>query len=194
MKNRRWIIVFVVVSLVTSGVLWLSFGAGGAAAPEASSSTGTASAAPAQTSAGVQPTVAAEGSSTPVLATPAQPAPAAPTATAGEELAPGGTAGTRASVEVVITYATWDDATAQAEISGYVTGVVEQSGTCSATFSQGSQTIEVRADALADATTTSCGGLIATGGTLSTGTWQISLAYDSAFSSGRSTTVSIEVP
>jgi hypothetical protein len=110
--------------------------------------------------------------------------------------APGPGAGDkpRLPADVVVTVARWSEEASRAEIGGYVDGLVEDGGSCTATFTLGARSVVVSGQAFADVTTTSCGDLAAAGTQLSTGTWTAVLSYDSPTSSGASASVSIGVP
>jgi hypothetical protein len=120
------------------------------------------------------------------IATPQPPAAPAPGTSAGDK--------SRLPADVVVTVARWSEEASRAEIGGYVDGLVEDGGSCTATFTLGARSVVVSGQAFADVTTTSCGDLAAAGTQLSTGTWTAVLSYDSPTSSGASASVSIGVP
>jgi hypothetical protein len=61
------------------------------------------------------------------------------------------------------------------------------------TLTKGGSTAHADKDAVADASTTSCGELDVAGDALSPGTWQAVLTYSSAGHTGTSETVDVEV-
>lgn len=97
------------------------------------------------------------------------------------------------SVEVTLTYVSWDG-TSGVTAGGYVGQTVEQGGTCSLTLSRGSTKVTVTHPAIPDATTTSCGSLSVPAAKVSSGTWSSVLEYSSSTSRGTSQTVSLKVP
>jgi hypothetical protein len=116
-----------------------------------------------------------------------EPGPGQPVAT---DEAPGSTEGT---VHVVLTYAGWDGATGVLEVAGFVSGVVEEDGTCRATARSEGRTATAKTVAIADATTTSCGTLVIPRAEVSRGTWDVVLSYESPTSNGQSSPTSVQV-
>ena len=96
--------------------------------------------------------------------------------------------------DVVLSFVGWDEDTASVQVGGYVTPVVEDGGTCTVDLTRGDVTVEASGPALADATTTVCGGLAVPGNQLSAGTWQAVLRYESAQTAGTSEPLTVEVP
>lgn len=71
------------------------------------------------------------------------------------------------------------------EVRAFVSGVVEADGTCTYTFTHGSQTFTKRASAIADASTTRCPNLeVSRTDFANAGTWNIKVSYASASSEG----------
>jgi hypothetical protein len=97
------------------------------------------------------------------------------------------------SVEVLVTMSEWSAADDRALVAGYVSGVVEDGGTCTLTLTSGGARVTAENAAMADAATTSCGALTVPGDRLAPGTWSATLAYESPTSSGSSSPVRIEV-
>ena len=95
-------------------------------------------------------------------------------------------------MQVSTTYTGWDDASATVVIAGYVSGAIEDGGTCTATLTKGGTTLTAEAEGIADASTTSCGQLAVSGA--SAGTWSAVLSYQSGASAGKSAPVSVVVP
>ncbi len=99
--------------------------------------------------------------------------------------------GTKKSVTPVIVYS--GTTSANAEVTGYVSGVVEEGGTCTVTLTKDGQKVTESKTATADATNTSCGLITIARTRLSPGTWSATLAYSSNTAEGTSTSKSIEV-
>jgi hypothetical protein len=97
-------------------------------------------------------------------------------------------------LSVVLSYLDWNDDVPGAEASGYVSGVVENGGSCTLTLTRNGQRVTVEGDAEADASTTVCGGLTVPRTSLTPGSWSGVLTYESAGSSGESAAVTLEVP
>jgi hypothetical protein len=97
------------------------------------------------------------------------------------------------AVPVVLTYSAWSPADRQVLAGGYVSGIIEDGGTCTLTLTRGSSSVTVEGPAMPDATTTVCGGLAVPGDRLSAGTWQATLSYASPTHQGTSATAAVEV-
>ena len=100
---------------------------------------------------------------------------------------------TTSEVPVTITWFGYDPASKQVQLAGFVGGVVEDGGVCTLILTKGGTTVRGDKDAVADASTTSCGELDVAGSKLSPGTWQAVLTYASAGHTGTSETVDVEV-
>jgi hypothetical protein len=100
---------------------------------------------------------------------------------------------TTSEVPVTITWFGYDPASEQVQLAGFVGGVVEDGGVCTLTLTRGGTAVRGDKDAVADASTTSCGELDVAGSKLSPGTWQAVLSYTSAGHTGTSETVDVEV-
>jgi hypothetical protein len=134
-------------------------------------------------------------STTPAAATTSRAASAGTSGTVGTDSpSPASTTAVSASAEVGVstTYAGWDDASSSVVVAGFVTGVIEEGGTCTATLTRGSQTEMSSTTASADATTTTCGDI--TVGGLDSGSWQAVLSYESGAAHGTSAAVTVDVP
>lgn len=118
---------------------------------------------------------------------PIEPGPTDPVATDVPVPATGG------DVSVVLGFAEWDAAAGQLEAAGYVSGVVENGGTCALDLTAGGQHVQATSAAEADATTTTCGALSVPGDQLADGTWTATLHYGSATSQGTSGPVTVAV-
>jgi hypothetical protein len=100
---------------------------------------------------------------------------------------------TTTEVPVTITYFGWDPDRREVQLAGFVGGIVEDGGVCTLTLTKGSSTVRGEKDALADASTTSCGELSVPGDAVSAGIWQAVLSYTSAGHTGTSEAVDVEV-
>jgi hypothetical protein len=96
-------------------------------------------------------------------------------------------------VDVVVSLAEWDPATADVLVGGYVSPVVEDGGTCTVELEQDGRVVRNEAPGTPDATTTVCGGLDVDGAELGPGTWTLVLRYESPSVSGESAPVEVEV-
>ncbi|MES2971804.1 MAG: hypothetical protein V4702_05780 [Patescibacteria group bacterium] len=95
-------------------------------------------------------------------------------------------------VKPVITYA--GQYGPRVEVGGYIPGIFEDGGTCTATFSQGSATFSKSVNAIKGASSVDCPVIEATTGEFSTkGTWTVILAYNSASAAGSSEPKQVEV-
>ncbi len=69
-------------------------------------------------------------------------------------------------------------------VSAYVGGVLEDGGTCTATFTKGSTVKTFTSQASANVSYTTCGAMTVTG--LTSGAWQLVVSYSSSTSAGSS--------
>lgn len=129
-------------------------------------------------------------------ATATQPAPTDPASPSSDPtddpVAPAPPAGTD-SATVLITYASWEDASTSVEVGAYA-ALVEPAATCTLSLSQGSVTRSQTIDALTDVSTMSCGGFQVARSELAPGTWTAVVTYESVTSSGASAPVEVTVP
>lgn len=93
--------------------------------------------------------------------------------------------GQKKQVSVVITSAT------STSLNAYISGVLEDSGTCTLTLTRGSQTVTKSSPGFGNVNTTNCTPI--NYDTLSTGTWTATLTYTSPTAEGKSQTT-IEAP
>ncbi|MGY1606875.1 MULTISPECIES: hypothetical protein [unclassified Geodermatophilus] len=98
------------------------------------------------------------------------------------------------ALQAVLTSVTWEAANAAVQATGYVSGVVEVGGTCTLTLTSGPTVLSTTTQALADASTTSCGQISLADPRLSTGTWQAVLSYVSDTGEGASQAAEVVVP
>ncbi|OLT55442.1 hypothetical protein [Cellulosimicrobium sp. CUA-896] len=95
--------------------------------------------------------------------------------------------------DVTLAYLEFDEAARSVLASGWV-AVLEESGTCTLTLSNGGRTLSDEVSALPDATTTSCGGLEITSRELAPGTWTAVLHYESSTGQRSSAPREVEIP
>lgn len=79
------------------------------------------------------------------------------------------------------------------EVNGYVPGIVEKNGSCTARLVKNGKTVEETKVALDDAQTTSCGLIVIPRNELTAGDWSLSLNYSSPSSAGSSETVTVTI-
>jgi hypothetical protein len=96
------------------------------------------------------------------------------------------------SVKPVITYA--GQYGPQVEVGGYVPGVYEDTGTCTARFTNGSQTFTKSVKAIKNVSSTDCPAMVANNTEFSPkGKWSVVVSYDSPAANGASDSKAIEV-
>jgi hypothetical protein len=98
------------------------------------------------------------------------------------------------AVDVVTTYFGWDAGASAVLIGGYVTGVLEDGGTCTATLTQGGRSVTGTSVSSADARTTACAEIQIPGSSLGSGAWSAVLSYQSPRGTGEAQPVTVEVP
>jgi hypothetical protein len=100
------------------------------------------------------------------------------------------------TVTPIVTYADYNNATKQLEVGAFVSGVVQDGGTCTFKLTKGSQTFTKQTTGFANAQNTGCPALSANRSDIpSSGTWSVVVSYSSTSHSGVSqnqTTVDIE--
>lgn len=79
------------------------------------------------------------------------------------------------------------------EVRAFISGIFEDGGTCTFTFTKGSQKITKTTSGVKDATTTRCSNLTTPKSEFSTGTWNIVVSYSSSVASGSSSAKTFEV-
>jgi hypothetical protein len=163
------------VAAVVVGALWVGGDAAGNAAAGRTA---------AETPAAGAPTSSAIPAATPV----AMPEQDEDVATDSPVPADGGNVG------VVVTQAGWAASGQGVEVVGFVTGVVEDGGTCRVTLTRGDQSFSAEREGSADATTTACGSLEVGDARMDVGEWQAVLSYESDDSAGSSAPVAVLVP
>jgi hypothetical protein len=118
-----------------------------------------------------------------------------PTLAPGNESTAKGEPPAPVAVEPVIVYAGFDAASSAFGASGYIAGVIENGGTCTFTFTGPSSTETVTSEGAADVSTTSCGNVELDPDAVTSGSWSVSLSYQSdATPAVTSTPSTVEVP
>ena len=189
-SRRLVVVVGAVLVVALAGIVWLAARPAGSAAGQV-----TASVSPAGTSpwpAGASPTVPGTGS-------PAAPAPGPPVVGTPDRctqddpcLDSPAPAVTGADVPVLVTSSGWDAGRSVAWVAAEV-GVLDPSGTCTATLRHGTDKVVQEAPAEPGPRTTSC-AVEVEGSRLTAGEWLVSLSYVSPQHSGSAADVSINVP
>jgi hypothetical protein len=77
--------------------------------------------------------------------------------------------------------------------SGFVSDVVESTGTCTYVFTNGQKTVEKVSNTLTNATSTTCKTVQFSASDLSAGTWEVQLKYSSPTSTGSSNMLNLVV-
>jgi hypothetical protein len=101
---------------------------------------------------------------------------------------------TGGSVGVALNFVGWEQSSDAVEASGFVSGVVEDGGTCRVTLTRGQHSVVAETRGQADATTTVCPSVSLGGDQLSAGAWKAVLSYESGTSTGVSAPLEVEVP
>lgn len=76
---------------------------------------------------------------------------------------------------------------------GFISGVIENGGTCTFTFTRGSEQVSESSNGVADATTTRCPPVQVSKNSLSAGSWDVVLNYSSGAAEGTSDVWSLQV-
>jgi hypothetical protein len=174
-RRRRPLLAGLVVVLAVAGslvavALWF---------PGAESTDGAPAGAPAPTADPSEPLTADEVP---------EPTPGQAVATDAKAPASGGV------VNAVITQAGWGPSGTAVEVSGFVSGVVEDGGTCRVTLTRDGETVTAEHEGMADASTTVCGAIEVGDQEMTSGWWQAVLSYESATSAGASAPMDVLVP
>ena len=98
------------------------------------------------------------------------------------------------SLEAVITVASVDVDGLHATVSGYVSGVIEDGGTCTFVLTGPAGEVSEETTGIADRATTSCGAASIPIEALGSGTWSVRLGYRSETSDAVSEDTTLEVP
>lgn len=98
------------------------------------------------------------------------------------------------TLSVVVSYAGSSDDKSGIEVDAYTPDVIEGSGICTATFTNGSSTITTQSQAMVDATTSICQPIITPLSKFNkSGTWTLTVKYASPTHSGSSSPQNVEV-
>lgn len=97
------------------------------------------------------------------------------------------------AVSPIITYAGQYGKNLEIEVGGYVSGIVESGGTCTAVFIKDSTTFKKEVSAVANANSVDCPVISVPYKEFSKGTWNVRLIYSSSSYSGESGGKSFEV-
>jgi hypothetical protein len=95
-----------------------------------------------------------------------------------------------------VTISSWPSSVGKSQnvdVSGFVSNVYENGGTCTLSLVKGSQTVSKPRTAMKDAQTTACGFITIKRSSLNPGTWKATIKYSSPTAQGTSQIVSIEV-
>lgn len=99
------------------------------------------------------------------------------------------------AIEPVLVVASMDVDGKHLTASGYVQGIVKDGGNCTFRFTrEGSTTVSIDNDAVADRGTTSCGAVQADAAQFTRGSWQVTLSYLSNGKDYVSSPLTVEVP
>lgn len=187
----------VAVAAVGGGATWLvqrgTFSTEGALVPGAVNP-GQPLSASSSASSSATSAASSAGAGAPAVPSPAQPtlvtAPAPGQVVATDPPPPSG--GTQ--VQILVTYAGYDPASAGIEVDGFVSGVVESGGICRLTVTEGAVTLSAQAAATPNASTTACGDVRVVDPRLTSGQWRAVLSYASSTSTGSSAPLPVQVP
>jgi hypothetical protein len=108
-----------------------------------------------------------------------------------EKSQPTTSTGSKKTVNPVITYA--GQYGQNIEVGGYINGIFEDGGSCTAVFTKNSQTVTKTVQSVKNANAVDCPVMIAQANELNTGTWTVTISYTSPNATGKSTEREIEV-
>lgn len=94
---------------------------------------------------------------------------------------------TKEVADVVLTRVAWSSSNRTVEVSAYVANAIEEGGTCTVTVADAGVSVSASKDAVPDATTTSCGMVVVNGASLTNGTYQVTVRYESSHRVGEAT-------
>lgn len=97
-------------------------------------------------------------------------------------------------VTTIISYSGWNATTKSIEVSGFVSGVIENGGVCTLTAQLADATVAVEQGATANVADTQCGTLEVPASSLTPGEWTVTLAYSSETTTSSSDPATVEVP
>ena len=101
--------------------------------------------------------------------------------------------GNKRSVTPIISFWSQQSDGSDLELNGYVAGITEKDGRCTATLIKDQETVKESKVALEYAQTTSCGLIVVPRSELSAGEWQLTLSYSSSASAGSSEGVKVTI-
>lgn len=191
MRSRKVVAaVVVVVVLLAVGVTAAKLGSWGPFAPDAVQQTPVTDPTLPVSEPSVEPTPTGPTTAAPTYSPDPTDVPSDPVT---EQPAPTEAPEAADTVQVVVTYASWEPQSAAVEVGAYV-AAVDAPGTCTLTLTQAGRTQTQTIDALSDASTMSCGGFLISGSDLSPGAWDAVVSYTSTQLSGSSEPVKVVVP
>jgi hypothetical protein len=190
-RFRRTLLVLLTVAVAVAAGFWLTTradddGGGGTTAGDTTPVAAPTTGSPAS---GGDPVATLEPERTGGSPIPTEPA---PEDVATDSPAPAPDPG--AEVSPQLTYYGWVADIEAVEAGGIVLGIVESGGTCTLTLRQGSNEVDVSAEAVDNVTSTSCPAMTVPGDRLQPGTWTATLSYDSDTSRGAGDAVEVDVP
>jgi hypothetical protein len=96
-------------------------------------------------------------------------------------------------VDIEIVFAGWISSSNVLEVSGYTGSVIESGGVCTVTADRPGGRVIVSRDALEDRTITTCGTIDIPADKLQSGSYDVTLTYQSAKYEGSSAKIRVEV-
>lgn len=98
------------------------------------------------------------------------------------------------NINITVSYAGLSDNKSSIEVDAYTADVIEGTGTCAATFTNGSVTVTGKSQAMVDASSSICEPILIPLSQFSTsGTWRLVTTYNSTNYSGTSEAQNVEV-
>lgn len=181
--TRRRALVLATAFVAAGGVAAAAVALGGTGAPSSRGAAAEATAVPSPPSSASSSPPASTTAGAPVQTASPGPIDAATTdePVAGSPVTP------------VLAFADVDPSGTSVEAAGFVTAVVESGGECTLRLARGTAEVTTTSPAEPDATTTNCGSLSVPVAELAPGTWQVTLGYRSATSTGVSAPLTVEV-
>jgi hypothetical protein len=117
-------------------------------------------------------------------------APTVPATASPESVAPGG------KIAAVMTIAAVDTNGENVSVSGYVSGIVEDDGTCDFVVANAAtgKSVDIAGTGISNARTTSCGTSQEPIASFTRGSWTVTLHYKSTAATVVSTPINLEIP
>jgi hypothetical protein len=97
------------------------------------------------------------------------------------------------SVDINISYASYNKAQQAFEVDAFVAGVIEGGGTCTAQLTLDEMTVTGSSKGFVDATTTQCRPILIPANEVSSGQWSLTVSYRSGGYTGTSDSMYVEV-